>query len=170
MAYDYDRLYAETPDALGPPTPAIARFFEALDRRGARVLDIGCGQGRDALFIARLGHSVVGVDLAPHGIRDMVASAEAEALPIEGIVADIADHAPDGTFDVILIDRTLHMLARPARLRVLSGLLDHTVPGGWLVIADEPSNMADFEATLAAHPQAFRIQKPERGLLIAHRS
>ncbi|WP_193747631.1 hypothetical protein [Leisingera sp. ANG-M7] len=30
MAYDYDKLYRETPDALGAPTPAFTAFFEGL--------------------------------------------------------------------------------------------------------------------------------------------
>ena len=55
MSYDYDALYARTPDALGAPTRAFVDFFDGYDRPNVRVLDIGCGQGRDALFIARLG-------------------------------------------------------------------------------------------------------------------
>ena len=75
----------------------------------ASLLDIGCGQGHVALLIARAGHRVVGVDLSPSGIHDMTRVATKEALPVEGIVADLSTFTPQGIFDVLLIDRTLHM-------------------------------------------------------------
>lgn len=169
MGTDYDRLFGETPDALGAPTREIVAFFEARGA-GLRVLDVGCGQGRDALLLARRGHRVVGVDLSPNGIRDMVAAAEAEGLAVDGIVADITTFGPEGVFDVVLIDRTLHMLAREDRLAVLARLLDHVRGGGWVCIADEPSNMADFGAVLTHHRAAWVPEVAKRGFLFARRA
>ena len=169
MAYNYDRLYGEARDALGPPTRIFTDFFDRLERQDLRVLDVGCGQGRDALFIARLGHRVVAVDISPNGIGDLVAAASEASLAIEGVVADITAYRPEGVFDIILIDRTLHMLAREARRRVLAGLLDHADEMGWLLIADEASNIADFEAVLTAHERAWAITLRQRGYLFAQR-
>lgn len=169
MTYDYDKLYGETPEALGAPTGRIVAFFDAVEGPGLRVLDVGCGQGRDALFVARRGHTVVGVDLSPNGIRDMVAGAQREGLAVEGVVADITRFEPEGAFDIVLIDRTLHMLTRADRLAVLGRLLDHVVPGGWVLIADEPSNMADITAVLADHVASWRAEVAIRGYLFARR-
>ena len=69
-----------------------------------------CRQGRDALFIARHGHHVLGVDLSPTGIRDRTIAAKIEGLPIQGTVADLTTYNPSGFFDIILCDRTLHTL------------------------------------------------------------
>ena len=137
MAYDYDKLYGETPNALGNPTPVFVEFFDRFDQKQARVLDVGCGQGRDALFIARQGHSVTGVDISPNGIRDLTEAAANENLAVKGIVADLTAFTPEGLFDVILFDRTLHMLPEAPRLAVLGRLLDHADAGGWVLIADE---------------------------------
>ncbi|MFV0409702.1 MAG: class I SAM-dependent methyltransferase [Paracoccus sp. (in: a-proteobacteria)] len=82
MAFNYDALYGETSNALGEPTPIFFSFFKGFDRQNARILDIGCGQGRDALFIARSGHRVTGVDISPTGIDDLNAAAAAEQLAI----------------------------------------------------------------------------------------
>jgi len=135
-----------------------------------RVLDVGCGQGRDAVFIARKGHRVVGVDISANGIRDLNDVAKAEGLPIEGIVADLVDFWPQGSFDVILIDRTLHMLDTPSRAAVLGRLLDHVDESGWLLIADEEKNIPDFDAAFAAHKAAWTVVLRQRGYVFMRRS
>ena len=170
MAYDYDKLYGETRDALGQPTSIFVEFFSQLDRQNLRVLDVGCGQGRDALFIARKGHRVVGVDISPNGIRDLKHVAEIESLPIECVVADIATYTPGGLFDIVLIDRTLHMLALPTRLAVLKTMLDHVTARGWLLIADEASNIEAFEVVHAAHAANWTTLVSRRGYLFLRRS
>ena len=165
MAYDYDKLYGETRHALGNPTSIFVDFFDQLEEQNVRVLDVGCGQGRDAVFIARKGHRVVGVDISFNGIRDLKDLAKQENLPIEGVVADIATYEPKGEFDVILIDRTLHMLARPTRLTVLKGLLDHVIEGGWLLIADEASNIKEFKTAISAHEGNWKTNYSRKGYL-----
>ncbi len=170
MTYDYDKLYAETGDALGPPSPIFVDFFDMFDQKTLRVLDVGCGQGRDALFIARCGHSVLGVDISANGIRDLNAAATKENLAAEGIVADVSTYRPDGIFDVILIDRTLHMLPKSTQLAVLETLLDHVATTGWMLIADEAANIPDFQAVISAHNADWQPKPVKRGYLFLNRS
>jgi SAM-dependent methyltransferase len=170
VAYDYDKLYGEARDALGPPTPFIVKALGRLGPTPARVLDVGCGQGRDALFMARLGHSVVGVDASRNGIRCLVAAAEAEALPVVGIVADIREFVPEGRFDLLLFDRTLHMLAPSEAAAVLARLLGHVVPGGRAMIADEPAGIPGFRAVFAARPESWEEEVARGGYLFMRRS
>lgn len=169
MAYNYDELYGTQQDALGAPTKVFVDFFAQRADETLNVLDIGCGQGRDALFIARAGHSVVGVDLSPNGVRDMLAVAKKEGLAVEGIVTDISEFVPEQSFDILLIDRTLHMLPEPARLAALAQLIPAVVPGGWVLIADEHANMAGFKSVFADHGAEWQIATDKRGLLFLHR-
>ncbi len=169
MTYNYEKLYAATPDALGPPTQIFVDFFKAKSDQKLCVLDIGCGQGRDALFIARLGHRVVGVDYAPSGIRDLLAAAHREALDIEGIVADITEFEPAETFDVVLIDRTLHMLDEGPRLQALGVLADHVASNGWLLIADEAVSIPAFLDALDEMDTIWRTVVLKRGNLFLQR-
>ncbi len=169
MAYNYDALYQQTPDALGPPTQVFVDFFKALERPPLRVLDLGCGQGRDALFIARAGHSVVGVDLSPAGIRDMTRAARAEGLEVTGIVADITTFSPEGLFDIVLIDRTLHMLPGPARLACLRACLGAVAAGGACLIADEASNIPAFLDVAEAHRATWEVILKTPGYLFLRR-
>jgi len=64
MAYDHDKIYGEARDALEQKTSIFVDLFNQFDQQDARVLDVRCGQGRDALFIARKGHRVVCIDIA----------------------------------------------------------------------------------------------------------
>lgn len=169
MVYNYDKLFSETPDALGKPTQVFVDFFDRFEQENSRVLDIGCGQGRDALFIARQGHSVVGVDISPSGIRDLIATATRENLSVQGVVADITVYKPEGKFDVILADRTLHMLCEEARLAVLQQLLDHVDTDGWVLIADEAMNIGGFERVISSHQFSWKRELSKRGYLFVRR-
>ena len=170
MAYDYDKLYGETRDALGQPTAIFVDFFDELKQQEVRVLDVGCGQGRDAVFIARKGHRVVGVDISQNGIRDLREVAARENLPIEGVVADIVSYEPDGLFDIVLIDRTLHMLPRQERLSTLGRLLEHVEKEGWVLISDETNSIKDFKSVVSEHPANWHTDLCQRGNLFLRRS
>lgn len=167
MGYDYDALYGETPDALGEPSANFVRFFQKLNRTGLRVLDIGCGQGRDAIFIAELGHHVTGVDISANGIRDLNTAAKRRGLDISGITSDLRSYEPTNTFDILLIDRTLHMLPKPDREQSLARLLPCIRSDGWLLIADETKNFNDFEKALNAHSPDWTITQKARGYFFA---
>ncbi len=169
MGYDYDKLYREEADALGAPTKALLDAFADLLTTPSRVLDVGCGQGRDALPLARMGHVVVGVDVSPKGIADLTAAAAAEGLAITGHVADITSFVPEGRFDALLFDRTLHMLDAADRHAVLARLIGHLRPGGVLLLADEPGNMAGFRKVLDASGLRWESLKSTRGYLFQRR-
>ncbi len=167
MAYNYEDLYASEPHALGDQTKDIAEFMHDLALNRARILDVGCGQGRDALPLARAGHDVTGVDLSPSGVASMCAEADAEGLTITGHVADITTYAPDGLFDVVLIDRTLHMLDEAPRATTFQSLIKAVTPNGWLIMADETSNLPAFRAALDADSRTWTIERCAKGLLFA---
>lgn len=170
MPTDYEKLYRGAKQALGEPTRQFVDFFDTLPRSRLRVLDVGCGQGRDALFIARLGHAVVGIDQSPSGIRDLLADAEAENLTVQGQVSDIRVFEPEGLCDVLLLDRTLHMLDGSERPAVLARYVDWVEGGGYVLIADEPSNIPTFERVLEADRRDWRIVLRQRGYLFAHQA
>lgn len=169
MGYDYDKLYGAQPDALGAPTQIFVDHFERLPGKALRVLDVGCGQGRDALFIARLGHHVLGVDLSANGIRDLNAAAKREGLSVEGVVANICTFEPDSCFDILLLDRTLHMLPAHEHLMVLEKLLGAVTTGGQVLIADEARNIPGMKQCVLQHVGGWEIVLERGGYLFAQR-
>lgn len=167
MSYDYEALYNETPDALGEASPKVLKAFADHVPEGLRVLDVGCGQGRDALELARRGYAVIGIDLAPSGIRDMCAAAARENLAVTGHAADLRTWAPDHGLaepvQVLLCDRTLHMLAEDDRHVVLARLLKGVAPGGFVVIIDEAPNLPGLRAVLEASGRLGDVLHARKG-------
>ena len=75
---NYEKKYQNSRNVCSEPFPEIVEFFENYDDECATFLDIGCVQGRDALFIARKGHSVLIVNSAQTGIEHMLEEAESK--------------------------------------------------------------------------------------------
>lgn len=169
MPTDYEKVYQEDRHALGEPFKEFVSFFEGYEKQNAQILDLGCGQGRDALFVARLGHHVVGVDISETGIRQLLEDAQAESLTIEGIVADLQQYKPEGEFDVIVIDRTLHMLDSESRLAVLGRVCENVRDDGVILIADEKSNLPEMRKFFEQHDRNWETIKDKKGFLFVQR-
>jgi 2-polyprenyl-3-methyl-5-hydroxy-6-metoxy-1,4-benzoquinol methylase len=93
---------------------------------GKRVLDVGCGVGRETVELARRGARVVAVDLSPALVmRARARAAEAGVADrVEFRVAAAEDLAADGRrFDVVIGNGVLHHLDLPAFKRTLQGLM-----------------------------------------------
>ena len=161
----YDKHYRDDPAACGAPFAEFEAFCG--DAKAGSVLDLGCGQGRDALMFARAGHRVVGVDVSSVGITQMRAVAKAEGLDVEGLVADICTYAPDRRFDVVILDRVLHMLAAQDRIPMLETAMGAVAPGGHLLVAEGPKGMAPVREAIEESGWVWVKAKSNR--LIARR-
>ena len=108
---DYDSVYGDTEDYFGSPNSLLLDHMEQI-RPGGRVLDIGVGQGRNALSLARAGYRVVGIDTSAEAIAQTRAAARAENLEIELHQVSFMDYEPDGDLDAILVFGLIQTLSR----------------------------------------------------------
>lgn len=126
------QAYARTPYMYiwGTRPSRLARAMSARLRPGARVLDLGCGEGRDSVFFASRGFEVTGVDVSAAGLQKAERLARAHGVKVRWMSADAADWMPTGPFDLVYSCGALHYVARRHRARVLSQLQAATRPGG----------------------------------------
>lgn len=104
---------------------------------GAKVLDLACGNGRDALELARRGYRVTGVDLSREFLDLARSSAGAENLDIRWIHADMRELARlklSGLDAVLIFGNSFGYLDRPGSQRLLQDLAAALKPGGGLAI------------------------------------
>lgn len=161
----YDQYYRDDPAACGAPFAELEAFCATAGP--GSVLDLGCGQGRDALMFARAGHRVVGVDVSSVGVEQMLSVAKAEGLAVEGVVQDILTYRSDETFDVVILDRVLHMLPAEQRLPMLATAMDAVSPGGHLLVAEGPKGMAPVREVVEG--RGWSLVRAKANRLIAQR-
>lgn len=124
----WEKRYAGAEDgAQSAPTSPPPFLVENADRIRGRVLDIACGKGRNAVFLARRGNTVEGIDIAFGGLAEVQRFALVENLPIRLIQADLDDFPlPVARYDAVINFRFLNR-------RLLPSLALALKPGGVLV-------------------------------------
>jgi len=113
IAYRYFRLPYDN-----GPAEELVQLVESGRIPPGRAIDLGCGTGRNALFLAQHGCEVIGVDLASAGIAEARRRAKAAGVHMESVVDDLTDlQSVEGSFDFLVDVGTLDVF--PRRLRDL---------------------------------------------------
>lgn len=113
-----------------------ARLVDAMAPRHARVLDAGCGPGRTAGALHRMGHAVVGVDADP----ELIEAAGIDHPGPRYVVADLSEldlttHGIPGPFDaVVCAGNVMPYLAPGTGGAVMARIAAHLAPDGFAVI------------------------------------
>jgi ubiquinone/menaquinone biosynthesis C-methylase UbiE len=140
------------------PSPELVDFVaECPVPPGAVTLDIGCGSGQDAVFLAEQGYQSHGLDICPEALdlgRRLARRHEVEVTWHHGDA--LAMPLADGMFDLITDRGCLHHVPdadRPAYAAETARLLK---PGGWLFLRGAATRMLSFvPVTAEALRQTF---------------
>ncbi len=132
-----------------------------------RALDIGCGEGANAVWLAEQGWRVTAVDYAESAIRRGRELAAERGVEVEFAVADAASFEFDGPFDLI----TLFYIQLPAETRkdVLANAARVLAPGGLLLFAshdrsEPPNEWTDEDLSTLTTPEQVASELP--GLVV----
>jgi SAM-dependent methyltransferase len=139
---DWNRRYAES----GLLWSEHANRFLAAEVTGmtpGRALDLACGEGRNAIWLAEQGWRVTAVDFSDVGLEKAKRLAARRAVDVEWQLADLREYRPlAGTFDLAIV-LYLH-LAADARRLVLARAAEALAPGGTLlVVGHDLMNLTD---------------------------
>ena len=105
----------------------------AADLERGTALDLGCGQGRNALWLARRGFTVTGFDLSPVAIEQARGIAADEGLDVRYDAVNLMEWEPDGqVWDLVLL-AYIH-LPEDMRRAVHAAAARAVSPGGRIVV------------------------------------
>jgi SAM-dependent methyltransferase len=131
----FEQAYAGTPPwDIGRPQPAIEALADGGEIVGP-VLDVGCGTGENALFLAERGFEVVGVDAVSVAIAAARRKAAARGLPALFLVHDaLALPGLERRFGTVIDSGLFHTFDDDERPRFAASLADVLLPGGRYIL------------------------------------
>jgi SAM-dependent methyltransferase len=131
-AVEWDARYREHDDAMWSGRPNGRLVSEVADVTPGRALDVGCGEGADAIWLARRGWAVTAIDIASVAVDRAREAAEAAGVVVEWLSGDARQTAfPARSFDLVSLQYpALPKAAGDAAVRTL---LDTVRPGGLLL-------------------------------------
>ncbi len=131
---NWDARYAES-DRIWSGRVNVVLAREMADAAPGRALDLGCGEGADAIWLASRGWQVTGVDIS--GVALDRAAAQAAAAGVADRMTwqrrDLGESFPEGTFDLVSA-QFLHSWGDLPRERILNDAAAAVAPGGILLI------------------------------------
>lgn len=133
---DWNEHYASgnLPWDTGEPDELLVAFVEAARVRPGPALDVGAGTGTNALWLARQGFDVLGVDLAPLAVEQARAKLPAGAPRCRFEAHDFLADPPAGTFAFVFDRGCFHCFDDAGdRARFAARVAERLAPGGvWL--------------------------------------
>lgn len=112
------------------PQQAFVELEQAGQIQGT-VLDVGCGTGEHALYLAQRGYEVWGIDISPLAIYKAQEKALSHDLQVTFQVVDaLAMQGLERTFDTVIDSGLLHNFSDEERIRFIKSLKSLLKPGG----------------------------------------
>lgn len=115
------QYFKRPPWDTGLSPPELIRYIEC--HPPGRALDLGCGTGTNAIFLAKNGWQVTGVDFARRALRIARSKAKTTGVQIDFRYADVSRlNRLSGKFDLVLDIGCFHALTPSAKTRYLANL------------------------------------------------
>jgi 2-polyprenyl-3-methyl-5-hydroxy-6-metoxy-1,4-benzoquinol methylase len=129
------------------PSELVVNALAGVNCAG-RALDLACGAGRNALYLAERGFSVTGIDISEEALRRAGDAAVRRELVVEWIARDLSEVIDlEGKYDFI-------SMIRYVNAPLLSAAVEALRPGGMLVVEEHLETTADV---IGPRNPAFRV-------------
>ena len=124
MRNPWAREYAKTPDRYiwGKAPSRFARELTAFVPPGGRILELGCGEGRDSVYFAFCGYEVTGLDVSAAGLEKAERLAVERGVAVRWLCCSMLDVPVTGRFDLVYSCGTIHHVPKDDRPRLFKRL------------------------------------------------
>ncbi|MFJ3384014.1 MULTISPECIES: class I SAM-dependent methyltransferase [unclassified Curtobacterium] len=128
------------------------------------VLDLGCGEGGDVLWLAGRGWTATGVDLSPTAVARGGAAAAAADLDARFVAADLATWDTDERFDLVTASFLQSWPVEIPRDAILRRATGFVAPGGHLLVTAHAAAPGAHEHEHEHEQHGYRFPTPEDDL------
>ena len=153
----WERLYNERTQVWSGRVNAVLEQ-EAERLTPGRALDLGCGEGGDALWLAERGWQVTAVDLSPTALDRGAAEAARRGLVVDWQCVDLSERLPSGPYDLVSAQFLQSPVALP-RAEVLRRAAAEVATGGVLLVVGHaaPPPWSQHQPDPALMPTAAEV-------------
>ena len=131
--YDYEKVYSATDKYYWGVKPSemclkIVSFMPP--DKPLKVLDIGCGEGKDSVFLARCGYDVSAFDISNAGVEKTKRLADKANVNINVFQANLLDYRLDCNYDILYSSGVLHYIKPELCNEIIRNYQMHTNKNG----------------------------------------
>jgi 2-polyprenyl-3-methyl-5-hydroxy-6-metoxy-1,4-benzoquinol methylase len=131
----WDKVYADEGYGMDPD-PEVVQIEQQLPA-GAMVLDVGAGEGRNALWLAAQGCVVRAIDVSRVGLQKLRERAEVQGLEVDCILASAADYDfGEASYDLVLsAGCALNFFKKDEAKRIIERMKAAVKPAGFIHVS-----------------------------------
>ena len=131
----WEKSYQEydTVSFSNKPNTTITEF-EHLISNQSKILEVGCGEGQNAIYLAQQGYHVDAFDLSEHGIAKLRYRCGLSDVQVNAFAADLTTYQFEQNYDMIICFGTLHFVAKNEWKRFINNAKKYTNIGGIHII------------------------------------
>jgi tellurite methyltransferase len=108
----------------------LMEIISTINYTGKKLIDLGCGEGRDAVFFAKKDFEVLAIDFSEQGLKKAKKYAQEEGAKIKTLKKNIIDYRLEEKHDIIISTGVLHYLPPWQRIKKFQNYKEFTNTGG----------------------------------------
>lgn len=140
----YDKLYSNSPNNIlwgYSPGHLVKKINEFS--KPSNFLDIGCGDGKNAIYLERLGYKIIGIDCSKIALRGLNKRFNQDGMIPKGkyILDNVRNIRLNGEFDGIISYGLFHCISKLDRIQVHRNIQEHVSIGGIIIFTCLTNNI-----------------------------
>jgi SAM-dependent methyltransferase len=178
IAVGYDQVWETIFQSGGwgrYPSESVVRFvarhfFSVPDRQEVKILDLGCGCGANAWFLAREGFRVTAIDGSVSGVAQTEALLQRERCSADVRVCDFLNLSfPDDEFDAVVDCASIQHNPWEDIVSIHNKVHRMLKPGGWffgMMLSGDSSRPSETQALRGGDARGFRAGSIDQGVFV----